>query len=118
MRRRSPATLALLAGCLVLAAGAGLKVIPGLTEQRTLVSSVPGPAPLDTVAPVTLSHGRRACATNVTIDTDAGRVVLNGSAGHHRAPPLRVTASGPGYRATGTAPGGASGIVSYSAPIQ
>src|SRR4051812_5154275 len=118
MPRRSPATLALLAGCLVLAAGAVIKVIPWLTDSRDLVSSVPGLPPLATVTPVTLDHGRRACATNVTIDTDAGRVVVTGSARHHPAPPLRVTASAPGYRSVGTAPGGQPGIVSYSAPIQ
>jgi len=69
------------------------------------------------VTPITLGHGDRACATNVTIDTDAGRVVFSGAA-KRPAPALRVIASGPGYRAVGVAPGGGRpGIVNYGAPI-
>src|SRR3954465_15578382 len=115
---RRPATAALVAGCVVLAIGAVIHVIPWLTKQRTLISSIPGPAPLSGFTPIALGPGHTVCATNVVVDTDAGSVAMPADSGRRSGPPLRVTASGPGHRSAPVAPGGLKGKVTSSAPLR
>src|SRR4051812_39602119 len=118
MRRPSLPTLAALGAGVVLVIGLIIQIVPWWTTSRDLVSSVPGPAPLSGFAPIQLRPGHTACATSVVIDTDAGRVDLIAKPGRHKGAPLRITASGPGYRSQAIAPGGLTGSVAYSARIQ
>jgi len=117
MPRLTLPRVAVLAGLVVLAFGAAKWVVPWLTTSRTLVSSVPGTPPLTTPTYVHLRPGDRACATNVPINHDAGQVQVLGIAGRKTRPPLVVTASGPGYRATGRAPGAGTGLAPMTAAI-
>src|SRR5947208_1470055 len=111
MRRPSLAASVTLGAGVVLAIGLITQIVPWWTDSRDLVSSVPGPAPLSGFAAIQLRPGHTACATNIVIDTDAGRVDLIAKLGRHKGAPLRITASGPGYRSQAIAPGGLTGSV-------
>jgi hypothetical protein len=119
MRRAllSPRTLA------GLGAGLGLLIatiawfVPYLTRERENVAGVPVPPPFFAQAPVRMDPGSEACLSNVAFDTDAELVELTALTTPRLRPPIEVVAQGPGYRETGTAPGGLEPLTALYARI-
>src|SRR3954453_1892667 len=97
MASRRTIVLLALAAFAVLAA---ILWIPWGTETRGVIAATPVPPPLFAYTPAPVKGGSTACLRTVTFDpqTQIGEIALatQGKPG----PPLAITASAPGYRAT------------------
>src|SRR3954447_19040883 len=84
-----------------------LRGIPFLTEQREVIASTPTPRAVGLVSPLDLAPGSEVCQSPVTFSADS-EVARVWAADNQRGsgPPLRLTATGPGYKATARAGGG------------
>jgi hypothetical protein len=115
---RRSALLAVVAGLVVVLAGALAWWRPFLTQDRLLPASIPQSPPLFNLPLIPLAPGQSTCMEPVVVDTHSERagfvVETNGRPGE----PLRVTLSGPGYRSTGTAPGGYVDHATAMAPVR
>jgi hypothetical protein len=90
----------------VFAITAAILWLPWATQKRTVVASTPVPPALFSVTPAPLPPGSSACMDQVTMDSRSQVVETGVNAGSGKGPPLEVTTSGPGYRATTRVPGG------------
>jgi hypothetical protein len=95
---RSRATLALLAGLVVLAAGAVHWWVPWLTRDRDFSASVPQPPPLFNLPYIGLDARERACFPDAVMDTHSETARFRVHLGRRPAQPLTLTLGGPGYR--------------------
>ena len=106
---RSRLTLPLLAAVAVALAflwGVGDSLRPFATTDRDVVQSTPGLGALDSRYTVRLRPGDRACVRPVTLTPRSQQARVRVLAPQTApAPPIEVTARGPGYRATGTIAG-------------
>ena len=94
-------------------------VRPFLSRDRTLFVATPTPPAPYLVEPVRLEPGQRACLDSVAFDSDTEVAVFTMIATPGRpAPPLEVTASGRGYRASSPAPGGYAGTRILNVPLE
>jgi hypothetical protein len=76
-------------------------MLPWLTEQRQITSSVPVPPPLFTISPVRLDPGRQACTDTVALDERSGVAAIRTAPGAAGSPRLTFTARSGAYRAQG-----------------
>lgn len=114
--RRPAVVLPALAGALIAVALLAWG-IPWLTRERTDHTSTPTPPPFQAVAPVVLKPGSRACETLVALSTDTRAAQVLTAKLPGAGPPLRVTASAPGYRSTGRVAGGYGQLETLSATL-
>jgi hypothetical protein len=114
--RRSALWLPALCGALIVLA---LLVwgIPWLTRDRADVTSTPTPPAFNTVTPIELEPGSRACESQVAFSRDTRSLVVLAAEQDGPTPPLRITARAPGYRAAATIPGGYEGLASLAASV-
>lgn len=91
--------------------------IPWVTKARTDLTSTPTPPPFQTIAPIVLEPGSRACQDLVALSTDTRVAVVLSAKFEGTGPPLRVVASAPGYRGEGTIAGGYHGLEPLPAAI-
>jgi hypothetical protein len=96
----------LLAGLALLVALAVWKVVPWLTQERTITASTPTVMPLGPAAQLGVPARQAVCLRGVVFDrhTQAAQIVV--FHGRRPGPALSLTASAPGYAATGRAQGG------------
>jgi hypothetical protein len=104
-----------------LGAGLGLLIaciawfVPYLTRERENVAGVPVPSPFISQAHVVLKPSSEACLSGVAFGTDADTVELTTFSVPR--PPLEIVAKAPGYRGTGTVPGGDEPLTALRARI-
>jgi hypothetical protein len=77
--------------------------VPYLTHDRTAYTGTPTPPAFAEITPVALKPGRAACQDGVALES-ATRVVRVLASKQRVGVPLRVTASGDGWRAEGRSP--------------
>jgi hypothetical protein len=115
MRRR------LLAGFLVLfALWFVVRAMPFLDRERPAIYATPTVQPTDpaSLAPIAVKGGQSVCADQIPWGPDARYVQLTLTGGAKwPASPLRIVASGPGYRATARLPEGTAGDVLQTVAI-
>lgn len=99
----------MLAGLAVFALIAAVLWIPWATEARVVTAATPVPPPLFGVTPIPLKGGSTACLTTVTFDRHTQIGEIGVATGGKPSPPLVITASAPGYRATTRIAGYAEG---------
>jgi hypothetical protein len=104
----------------IIAIGALVLFAPFVSRSREQVSSTGASPPFSNVTPVRLPASSVLCMTDVTIDTDARIAQFTVIPGTSPAPPLRVSAHGPGgYRSPeGDVPGGQRAPGPRTAPIR
>jgi hypothetical protein len=107
----SGGALALGTALLVLAFAALVVFIPYLTRDRETVAGVPVPPPFAVQENIALAPNQEVCLDSVAIDVDSELVEFTVVNETKSGPPLRVTATAPGYRATAKLDGG------YRAPF-
>ena len=107
MRRRSRTyLLALGAALLVLAFAAAKVFVPYLTKERENVAGVAVPTPFAVEENIRLKPGQQVCQDNVAMDVDSQVAEFTVADARRAGPALRVSTSGPGYRAASSIPGG------------
>ena len=91
---------AVLIGLGLYALAAAILWIPWATQERVITAATPVPPPMFAISPAPLKGGSTACLDQVTFDprTRIGEIGL--TTGGKPGPPLDITASAPGYRAT------------------
>jgi hypothetical protein len=111
----------LLAGVLVLfALWFVVKAVPFMDRERPATYATPTVQPTDpaTLAPIAVKGGKSVCADQIPWGPDARYVQLTLTGGSKwPASPLRIVASGPGYRATARLPEGTAGDVLQTVAI-
>lgn len=111
----------LLAGFLVLfALWFVVRAMPFLDRARPAVYATPTVQPTDptTLAPIAVKGGQSACADQIPWGPDARYVQLTLTGGSKwPTSPLRIVATGPGYRATARLPEGTAGDVQQTVAI-
>jgi hypothetical protein len=111
----------LLAGVLVLfALWFVWKAVPFLDRERPATYATPTVQPTDptSLAPIAVKGGQRVCTDQIPWGPDARYVQLTLTGGSKwPASPLRIEATGPGYRATARLPEGTAGDVQQSVAI-
>jgi hypothetical protein len=108
----------------ILAAGLALFVIAGAilwipwaTEKRGVVASTAVAPPLFGITPAPLAPGHTACLKQVTLDPLSQIGEIGVTTGGKPGPPLEITASGPGYRATSRVPAGYTDTAALHFPL-
>ena len=105
MRRRAP-LIAAVAVAFAILWGAADSLRPFATYDRDVVDSTPGLGALDSRYTVTLRRDQEACIRPVTLTPHSEIARFRVLAPAKRpAPPLEITASGPGYRSSATVSG-------------
>jgi hypothetical protein len=111
----------LLAGVLVLfALWFVWKAVPFLDRERPATYATPTVQPTDptSLAPIAVKGGQRVCTDQIPWGPDARYVQLTLTGGSKwPASPLRIEATGPGYRAIARLPEGTAGDVQQSVAI-
>jgi hypothetical protein len=110
----------LLAGVLVLfALWFVVRAVPFLDRERPATYATPTVQPTDptTLAPIAVKGGQSVCADHIPWGPDARYVQLTLTGSTRPASPLRIEASGPGYRATARLPAGTAGDVQQTIAI-
>ena len=111
----------LLAGFLVLFALWFLvRAMPFLDRERPTTYATPTVQPTEptSLSPIAVKGGKRVCADQIPWGPDARYVQLTLTGGSKwPASPLRIEATGPGYRATARLPEGAAGDVQQTVAI-
>jgi hypothetical protein len=97
--------LALAAALLFLAVATVAVFIPYLTRERENVAGVPVPVPFGVEENIRLRPGAEVCLADVAMDPDTQIAEFTAVSGRRVGPPLRVSAAGPGYRASGVSAG-------------
>jgi len=115
MSRRLLVNVAIVVVCALLA----VATLGGaLTQERAATSTVVTSPPFRATAVVELKARQRACVSDFVLPRDAEVAVLLLDQGERDAPPVDVTADGPGYTSPVTrVPGGATGRVPLSVRI-
>jgi hypothetical protein len=107
MRRRPGAhLLALAAAVLGLVVATISVLIPYLTRERQTVSTVPVPPPFAVQENIRLAPDQGVCLDAVARDVDSRLAEFSVISEARSAPPLQVSASAPGFRATRRVKGG------------
>jgi hypothetical protein len=107
MRRRPSArALALGAALILLALAAAGVFIPYLTRERDAIAGVPVPEPFAVPENIPLGPGQEVCLEEVAIDPDSEIAEFTVISKRRSGPPLRVSATAPGYRAVAEVEGG------------
>src|SRR3954471_19695658 len=86
-------------GC-ALAIVAGALWLPWATEERVVVAATPVPPPLFSITPAPLKGGSTACLQQVTFSPETQIGEIGVTTGGKPGPPLAITASARGYRAS------------------
>jgi hypothetical protein len=115
--RRRARRLPLLSGALIAIALLAWG-IPWLTRERTDTTSTPTPPPFQSIAPIVLKPGQQACESLVALSPDTRVATVLAAKFTGQGPPLRVTASAPGYRARADIAGGYRGLGSMQATLE
>ena len=106
-------------GAVVLVLGTIVLVVPWQGKDRDPVTGTPVASAFSTVTPLPLSPRATACLTDVALDVGTSTAVLSTAPKSPRSgPPLRVTATGPGYRSTGMVAPGYGAEVGITAPLR
>jgi hypothetical protein len=87
-------------GLALFAIAAAVLFIPWSTEKRTVVASTQVPPALFGITPAPLKPGQNACMQQVTFDPLSQMGQIGVATGGKPGPPLAITATAPGYRAT------------------
>jgi hypothetical protein len=115
-RLRDPRLLPILSGVLVLLA-ALVWGVPWLTKGRTDTTSTPTPPPFQAIAPIALPRGEQACENVVALSPDTRAITVLSAKHTGGGVPLDVIVTAPGYRGTGSIPGGYLGEGGLTAAI-
>ncbi|HEV7493843.1 hypothetical protein [Baekduia sp.] len=110
----------LFAGVLVLfALWFVVKAVPFLDRARPATYATPTVQPTDpaSLAPIAVKGGQSVCADRMPWGPDARYVQFTLTGSKRPASPLRIVASGPGYRATAQLPAGTAGDVLQTVAI-
>ena len=110
----------LLAGFLVLfALWFVVRAVPFLDRERPAISATPTVQPTDptTLAPIAVKGGQSACADQIPWGPDARYVQFTVTGSKWPPSPVRIVATGPGYRAVARLPEGAAGDVQQTVAI-
>jgi hypothetical protein len=110
----------LLAGVLVLfALWFVARAVPFLDRERPATYATPTVQPTEpaTLAPIAVKSGQSVCADKIPWGPDARYVQFTLTGSKRPASPLRIVASGPGYRATALLPEGTAGDVQQTVAI-
>lgn len=91
---------------MTLVMGLALVVLPFLTRQREVISTVPGPPPLAETVIIELGGGDEACVEDVTIDRRARQARFTAGAYGRPGAPLAIRIAGPSFRFQTRVPGG------------
>lgn len=91
--------------------------IPWLTKDRPDVTATPTPPAFNTVTPIRLAPGSRACERSVAFSAQTRALTVLADKQPGPTPPLRVTARAPGYRASAAIPGGYAGLAALTASV-
>jgi hypothetical protein len=102
MRRRRPIVL----GVVILAVVAGVWFVPSLDRSRPEIASTPTVRPFATQVRVNVAPGARACVGDAIFEPVAQSALVQVDTRGRPGPPLRVTATAPGYSAGGSVAGG------------
>ena len=97
--RRGAAGIAIGVAAVILLVVGVARMLPFVTEQRQIVSSVPVPPPLFTISPVAIDPGRRACTDQVALDERSGVAAVRAVPRTRDVPRLTLTARAGDYRA-------------------
>jgi hypothetical protein len=90
----------LAAGLALFAIAAAILFVPWATEKRPVVASTGVPPALFGITPAPLKPGQNACMQQVTFDPLSQVGQIGVATGKKPGPPLAITATAPGYRAT------------------
>jgi hypothetical protein len=90
----------------VLALAAAVVFVPFLTRERETVAGVPVPKPFAVPENIPLRPGQEVCVDAVAIDVDSEIAEFTAISRRRPGPPLRVTVSTSGYRASAEVDGG------------
>src|SRR3954451_4114869 len=74
--------------------------LPWATKERVVVAATPVPPPLFGITPAPLKGGSTACMQQVTFSPETQIVEIGVTTGGKPGPPLAITASAHGYRAS------------------
>jgi hypothetical protein len=110
----------LLAGVLVLfALWFVVRAMPFLDRERPAIYATPTVQPTDptTLAPIAVKGGQSVCADQIPWGPDARYVQFTLTGSKWPPSPLRIVATGPGYRAVARLPEGAAGDVQQTVAI-
>src|SRR5262249_49923513 len=115
-RPRGLVRAALIGGVAILVLTAVLGLVWALRD-REQAASVPSPPPLFLLACDASRAKEQACTAPFVVAEHASEARIKVVARGRPPPPLDVTVSGPGYRATGKVPGGYKGPGELRVPI-
>jgi hypothetical protein len=115
---RSRAALALLAGLVVLGAGAAHWWVPWLTRDRDFAASVPQPPPLFNLPFIGLDARERACFPDAVMDSHSETARFRVHLGRRPAQPLTLTLGGPGYRTVRRIPATYANDATIGVPVR
>jgi hypothetical protein len=119
MRRRPSARVLALAAAMLLLALAVVDVfIPYLTRERETVAGVPVPTPFAVQENIRLRPGEEVCLDEVAMDVESEIAEFTVIGETKSGPPLRVSATGPGYRAVARVQGGYGGPRPIHVPLE
>jgi hypothetical protein len=95
------------------------KAVPFLDRGRPAIYATPTVQPTDpaSLAPIAIKGGQGVCADQIPWGPDARFVQFTLTGAKRPASPLRVVATGPGYRATAQLPAGTAGDVLQTVAI-
>jgi hypothetical protein len=119
MRRRlSAGTLALGAAVIVLLVAAVDVFVPYLTRDRETVAGVPVPPPFAVQENITLRSGQEVCLDSVAMDVDSEVAEFTVISEARSGPPLEISATAPGHRASARLDGGYGAPQTVRVPIE
>jgi hypothetical protein len=89
-----------LAALALLAVIAAVLWIPWAVKDRVVIAATPVPPPIFSITPAPLKGGSTACMQQVTFTPQTQIAEIGLTTGGKPGPPLAITATAPGYRAT------------------